>query len=77
MLVTHEMRFAEEISDEVYFTEAGVIVEHGPAARIFGQPESERTRAFLHRALGEGPRARLVPVPFSEALPFERLRFAL
>ena len=78
VLVTHEMRFAEEISDQVYFTEAGVIVEHGPAARIFGAPESERTRAFLHRALGEGARNRpssvLLPDP---PLHFERLRFAL
>ncbi|CAN7334791.1 amino acid ABC transporter ATP-binding protein [Variovorax paradoxus] len=78
MLVTHEMRFAEEISDQVYFTEAGVIVEHGPAPHIFGRPESERTRAFLHRALGEGPRtAPARPAPLPEALPFERLRFAL
>ncbi|MBD9665424.1 amino acid ABC transporter ATP-binding protein [Variovorax sp. VRV01] len=78
VLVTHEMRFAEEISDQVYFTEAGVIVEHGPAPRIFDRPENERTRAFLHRALGEGPRAAPArPAPFPEALPFERLRFAL
>jgi polar amino acid transport system ATP-binding protein len=81
VLVTHEMRFAEEISDQVYFTEAGLIVEHGPAARIFGAPENERTRAFLHRALGEGPRASVaptaLPAPVPEALPFERLRFAL
>jgi len=78
VLVTHEMRFAEEISDQVYFTEAGVIVEHGPAPHIFGRPESERTRAFLHRALGEGPRAAPArPAPIPEALPFERLRFAL
>ena len=86
VLVTHEMRFAEEISDQVYFTEAGVIVEHGPAARIFGAPESERTRAFLHRALGEGPRTSLaaplettpaLPAPIPEVLAFDRLRFAL
>lgn len=78
VLVTHEMRFAEEISDQVYFTEAGVIVEHGPAPRIFGQPENERTRAFLRRALGEGARtAPARPAPLPEALPFERLRFAL
>ena len=56
MLVTHEMGFAEEVSDVVYFTEAGRIVEHGPPARIFGQPESERTRAFLGRVLGGGRR---------------------
>ena len=51
-LVTHEMRFANEISDQVYFTEAGRIVEHGTPAQIFGQPSNERTRSFLHRALG-------------------------
>jgi polar amino acid transport system ATP-binding protein len=65
----------------VYFTEAGVIVEHGPSARIFGNPESERTRAFLHRALGEGgrgrPAAALPVVPAFEPLSFERMRFAL
>jgi len=78
VLVTHEMRFAEEISDQVYFTEAGVIVEHGPAPRIFGRPENERTRAFLHRALGEGSRAAPArPAPLPETLLFDRLRFAL
>ncbi len=84
VLVTHEMRFAEEISDTVYFTEAGVIVEHGPPARIFRAPASDRTRAFLHRALGDGARdpsddsgpARR-PAPFPETPPFDRLRFAL
>ncbi|SAK49381.1 ABC transporter [Caballeronia fortuita] len=53
VLVTHEMRFAAEISDEVFFTERGVIVEHGPAAQLFGQPRHERTRLFLQRARGE------------------------
>ncbi|MEG2630647.1 MAG: amino acid ABC transporter ATP-binding protein [Comamonas sp.] len=75
VLVTHEMRFAEEISDQVYFTEAGSIVEHGPVAQIFGAPRSERTRQFLQRALGEGQRAR--PAPPTAALRFNQLRFAL
>ena len=75
VLVTHEMRFAEEISDQVYFTEAGSIVEHGPVAQIFGAPRSERTRQFLQRALGEGPRVR--PAPPAENLRFNQLRFAL
>ncbi|MFF7710966.1 ATP-binding cassette domain-containing protein [Pseudomonas sp. NPDC007930] len=56
VLVTHEMRFAEDISDQVYFTENGVIVEHGSAARIFQQPGHPRTQAFLRHALGEGTR---------------------
>ncbi|MDA8523126.1 amino acid ABC transporter ATP-binding protein [Acidovorax sp. NCPPB 4044] len=75
VLVTHEMRFAEEVSDQVYFTEAGRIVEHGPAAQIFGNPRSERTREFLQRALGEGARSR--PAAASAPLPFNQLRFAL
>jgi polar amino acid transport system ATP-binding protein len=58
MLVTHEMRFAQDVSDYVYFTEDGRIVEHGPAGQIFDSPRSERTRQFLHRMLGEGRRAR-------------------
>jgi polar amino acid transport system ATP-binding protein len=47
VLVTHEMRFAEEVSDAVYFTEGGVIVEHGPANALFRAPISPRTREFL------------------------------
>ncbi|MFT4068107.1 amino acid ABC transporter ATP-binding protein [Paraburkholderia sp.] len=53
VLVTHEMRFAEDISDEVFFTEGGVIVEHGSARQLFGNPVHERTRLFLQRARGE------------------------
>ncbi len=53
VLVTHEMRFAEEISDVVYFTENGRIVESGSAGQIFQQPRSERTREFLRHALGD------------------------
>ncbi|MDT0137871.1 amino acid ABC transporter ATP-binding protein [Acidovorax sp. PRC11] len=75
VLVTHEMRFAEEVSDRVYFTEAGRIVEHGPAAQIFGDPRSLRTREFLQRALGEGPHKRETPA--SPPLAFNQLRFAL
>nr|WP_271451181.1 MULTISPECIES: amino acid ABC transporter ATP-binding protein [unclassified Acidovorax] len=77
VLVTHEMRFAEEVSDHVYFTEAGRIVEHGPAAQLFGQPRSARTREFLQRALGEGVRTREVPAAPTPPLAFNQLRFAL
>jgi polar amino acid transport system ATP-binding protein len=51
ILVTHEMGFAREVADHVYFTDAGVIVEHGPASDIFGNPREERTRAFLQQVL--------------------------
>ncbi|MFS2156859.1 amino acid ABC transporter ATP-binding protein [Pseudomonas sp. Pseusp122] len=56
VLVTHEMRFAEEVSDVVYFTENGRIVEHGSAEHIFQRPGNERTQAFLRHALGESGR---------------------
>ncbi|RMQ43312.1 Amino acid ABC transporter ATP-binding protein [Pseudomonas cichorii] len=66
VLVTHEMRFAEEISDVVYFTENGLIVEHGSAGQIFQHPHSERTREFLRHALGDAGRRPPVPVdPFA------------
>jgi len=38
MLVTHEMRFARELADVVYFTDGGVIVESGPPAELFDRP---------------------------------------
>ncbi|QKI73275.1 amino acid ABC transporter ATP-binding protein [Achromobacter xylosoxidans] len=77
VLVTHEMRFAQEVSDTVYFTEAGRIVEHGPPARIFGRPDSERTRAFLQRASTE-PRVRRAQAdPIDAYLTFDPLRLAV
>ena len=51
MLVTHEMRFAREIADAVYFTDGGVIVESGPPADLFDRPQVDRTRAFLSKIL--------------------------
>jgi len=51
MLVTHEMRFARELADTVYFTDGGVIVESGPPAELFDRPVKERTRAFLSKIL--------------------------
>jgi len=49
ILVTHEMAFAREISHKVYFTENGVIVEHGSPEQIFGAPQHARTREFLEK----------------------------
>ncbi|MDP3320273.1 MAG: amino acid ABC transporter ATP-binding protein [Bosea sp. (in: a-proteobacteria)] len=51
ILVTHEMGFAREVADHVYFTDGGVIVEHGPPGDLFGAPREERTRAFLDKVL--------------------------
>jgi polar amino acid transport system ATP-binding protein len=51
ILVTHEMGFAREVADHMYFTDGGVIVEQGPPAEFFANPKHERTRAFLSQIL--------------------------
>lgn len=51
LLVTHEMGFAREVAGHVYFTDRGVIVEHGPPAEIFSAPRDPRTQEFLGRLL--------------------------
>lgn len=51
ILVTHEMGFAREIADRVYFTDGGRIVEHGTPAQIFGTPRDPRTQQFLQYLL--------------------------
>jgi len=50
-VVTHEMGFAREVSDHVVFMDKSVIVEEGPPAQIFDNPENERTRNFLRMIL--------------------------
>lgn len=47
LIVTHEMRFAREISDRVLFMDQGVIVEQGLPEEIFESPKKEATRIFL------------------------------
>ena len=51
ILVTHEMRFAREIADEVHFTDGGRIVESAPPGELFDRPKVDRTRAFLSQVL--------------------------
>ena len=51
MLVTHEMGFAREVADEVYFTDGGVLVEHAPPKQFFANPQDPRTRRFLDQIL--------------------------
>ncbi|NET57971.1 MAG: amino acid ABC transporter ATP-binding protein [Symploca sp. SIO2E6] len=51
LLVTHEMRFAREVADQMYFTDKGVIVESAPPADFFTNPQHERTREFLSQVL--------------------------
>jgi polar amino acid transport system ATP-binding protein len=51
ILVTHEMGFAREVADHVYFTDRGVIVEHGPPDQFFTKAKDPRTRQFLSQVL--------------------------
>jgi len=53
LIVTHEMRFAAEVSDKVLFMDKGVVVEEGKPDLIFTNPENERTRAFLRKHLNQ------------------------
>jgi ABC-type histidine transport system ATPase subunit len=51
IVVTHEMRFAREVSDRVLFLHDGLIEEAGPPEEVFGAPKSERCRQFLSKYL--------------------------
>ena len=51
ILVTHEMGFAREIADHIYFTDNGVIVEHGPPSTFFSEAKDPRTKEFLSQIL--------------------------
>ncbi|KUM26428.1 peptide ABC transporter ATP-binding protein [Mesorhizobium loti] len=51
ILVTHEMGFARELANHIYFTDQGVIVEHGSPQEILDHPREARTKAFLEQVL--------------------------
>lgn len=49
LIATHEMKFAQEISDRVCFLDGGRIAEQGQPQQLFTNPSDERTRQFLRR----------------------------
>lgn len=49
MIVTHEMKFARDVSTRVFYMDQGVIYEDGTPEQIFENPRRERTRAFVKR----------------------------
>ncbi|QLQ36283.1 amino acid ABC transporter ATP-binding protein [Micromonospora robiginosa] len=51
VVVTHEMGFARTVADTVAFMDAGVVLEAGPPAAVFGAPEHPRLRRFLSQVL--------------------------
>jgi polar amino acid transport system ATP-binding protein len=54
LLATHEMGFAKEVSSKVCFLYNGVVHEEGPPEQIFGEPQHERTKAFLSSIIEAG-----------------------
>jgi len=51
ILVTHEMGFAREVADHIYFTDGGLIVEHGTPKTFFDNAQDPRTKEFLSQIL--------------------------
>lgn len=51
VIVTHEMNFAKEISDRIWFMDEGVIAEQGSPTELFDAPENARTQEFLSKVL--------------------------
>ncbi|MET3172526.1 UNVERIFIED_ORG: ABC-type polar amino acid transport system ATPase subunit [Arthrobacter sp. UYCu721] len=51
IVVTHEMGFAREVADSIAFMDGGVVVESGPPRELLGNPQQDRTKAFLSKVL--------------------------
>ena len=51
VVVTHEMRFARQVADQVLFLDGGVVVEQGPPSQVLVEPREHRTQQFLQRLL--------------------------
>jgi polar amino acid transport system ATP-binding protein len=48
-IVTHEMDFARDVSNRVFYMDEGLIYEEGSPQQIFENPQKEKTKAFIHR----------------------------
>jgi cystine transport system ATP-binding protein len=51
VVVTHELRFAQQVADQVLFIDGGLIVEQGPPQEVIANPQHPRTKTFLTRLL--------------------------
>jgi polar amino acid transport system ATP-binding protein len=51
VIVTHEMRFAQEAADTIYFLDNGRLVEKASPQQFFSNPQNERARQFLEKVL--------------------------
>jgi polar amino acid transport system ATP-binding protein len=51
IVVTHEMGFAREVADSIFFMDEGMVVESGSPEQVLGNPQEVRTREFLSKVL--------------------------
>jgi len=51
VIVTHEIRFAQQVADQVLFIDGGTVLESGPPQQVLAEPTEARTRQFLQRIL--------------------------
>ena len=51
LIVTHEMKFAREAADTIYFLDDGKLIEKAAPDQFFTRPQSERAQRFLERVL--------------------------
>jgi cystine transport system ATP-binding protein len=51
VVVTHEIRFAQQVADQVLFIDGGLVAESGPPGQVLAEPQHARTRQFLQRIL--------------------------
>jgi ABC-type histidine transport system ATPase subunit len=73
VVVTHEMAFAKEAADRVYFMEEGRFLEIGPPEQVIDNPQDDRTRQFLARFLrgAERPTRTFVTPPDAAAVQLD------
>ena len=49
LIVTHEMKFARDVSTRVFYMDEGIVYEEGTPEQVFDHPKTDRCRAFVHR----------------------------
>ncbi len=49
LIVTHEMKFARDVSTRVFYMDQGIVYEEGTPDQVFDHPKTDRCRAFVHR----------------------------
>ncbi len=51
VVVTHEMGFARDVADRIFFVDEGIIMEEGTPEEVFDHPQNPRTQSFLSKVL--------------------------